>query len=272
MKKNILLLFILFSINVFGQVGIETQTPTEAFDINTGSMRIRDLPENNSTNAIYTTPSGTVSSNKDQSFNASKVLVTDNNGVLGLVNLGGSSSGSSNISFDHFLDLYGTITSSGQTVPLGQTVDVNGLNNIEITVPAGEKRLIQFRFSGFSRGDKWGASNAATPAGHGYFSLWNITDNLKEISAMTSFFSRDGGGFFSAPILARFNKIIVLDNSSDTNSKTWTFTVRYTAVSNNYSSTKDHRINFNNDSFIGKDSNDQEALTSRLFIYVYKLD
>src|SRR5690606_8565315 len=158
--------------------------PTEAFDINAGSMRIRDLPENNSTNAIYTTPSGTVSSNKDQSFNASTVLVTDNNRVLGLVDLGGSSSGSSNISFDHFLDLSGTITASRRAVSLGPTVGVNGLNDMQVTGPAGQTRVLQCRLSRSARGKNWRATNAAAPAGHGYLSLWNLTDNLKEISAI----------------------------------------------------------------------------------------
>src|SRR5690606_21897943 len=130
-------------------------------------MRIRDLPENKPTNAMYTTPSGTVSSNKDQSFNASKVLVTDNNGVVGLVNLGGSSSGSSNISFDPFLDLYATMRASGQTVPLGQAGAVDGRKHIEAPVRAGENRLLQFRFSGFARGTGWGDSNAGRSAGHG---------------------------------------------------------------------------------------------------------
>src|SRR5690606_27082464 len=55
---------------------------TESLDIN-GTLRIRDLPINGTTNAIFTTGENTSSSTRNQTFTATKMVVLDANGVLG---------------------------------------------------------------------------------------------------------------------------------------------------------------------------------------------
>lgn len=67
-----------------GKVGINTESPTETLQVS-GSMRIEVLPQNNATNAIYTKPDGTSSNSRDQAFTATKTLVVDANGVLGVI-------------------------------------------------------------------------------------------------------------------------------------------------------------------------------------------
>jgi len=67
-----------------GKVGINTPTPSETLDVN-GTERVRTLPQNGVSNAIYTKPDGTTSPNKDQTFTATKALVADDNGVIGSV-------------------------------------------------------------------------------------------------------------------------------------------------------------------------------------------
>src|SRR5690606_40738669 len=86
MKKYIfsVIAITVFSLLSFGQVGVNTQEPTEILDVN-GTMRVRDLPENGETNAIYTQPNGERSENKDQTFTATRTVVADNNGVLGYI-------------------------------------------------------------------------------------------------------------------------------------------------------------------------------------------
>ena len=66
------------------KVGFTTTTPTEIIDVN-GTARVRDIPANGNLNAIYTKPDGTVSTAKDQPFNATKTLVVDANGVVGSI-------------------------------------------------------------------------------------------------------------------------------------------------------------------------------------------
>lgn len=66
------------------KVGFTTTTPTEIIDVN-GTARVRDIPLNGNLNAIYTKPDGTVSTAKDQTFNAVKTLVVDANGVVGSI-------------------------------------------------------------------------------------------------------------------------------------------------------------------------------------------
>lgn len=67
-----------------GKVGINTENPTETLQIN-GSARITDLPINGTANSISTNANGTASESKNQSFNATKTLVVDNNGVVGAI-------------------------------------------------------------------------------------------------------------------------------------------------------------------------------------------
>lgn len=67
-----------------GNVGVNTGTPTEKFD-NSGITRLRNLPANGATNAIYTNSGGTASATQDQTFTATRTVVADANGVLGYV-------------------------------------------------------------------------------------------------------------------------------------------------------------------------------------------
>lgn len=84
MKKKLIPLvgLVVFALQAFGQVGVGTETPTESLDIN-GTLRIRDLPINGTTNAIFTTGENTSSSTRNQTFTATKMVVLDANGVLG---------------------------------------------------------------------------------------------------------------------------------------------------------------------------------------------
>jgi hypothetical protein len=65
-----------------GNIGIKTTAPTETFDV-AGNTRLRNLPANGATNAIYTQTNGTASATQNQTFTATKTVVADANGVLG---------------------------------------------------------------------------------------------------------------------------------------------------------------------------------------------
>lgn len=67
-----------------GNIGIQTNTPTERLD-NEGITRLRGLPLNGATNAIFTTSGGTASTTQNQTFTATRTLVADANGVVGYV-------------------------------------------------------------------------------------------------------------------------------------------------------------------------------------------
>lgn len=68
-----------------GQIGVGTIAPTEKLDVE-GIARVRDLPLNGTSNAIYTQSDGTGSSTQNQTFTATRTVVADANGVLGVVN------------------------------------------------------------------------------------------------------------------------------------------------------------------------------------------
>lgn len=86
MKKLTIFAAIVISSLAFSQVGINTDTPTETFDVN-GITRVRTLPNDGDINAIYTKPDGTKSTTKNQPFTATKTLVVDDNGVVGAVSM-----------------------------------------------------------------------------------------------------------------------------------------------------------------------------------------
>ena len=67
-----------------GKVGVNTDNPTETFQVD-GTVRITELPTNGADNVIYTDSNGNRSNNKDVSFEATKTVVVDKNGVLGTV-------------------------------------------------------------------------------------------------------------------------------------------------------------------------------------------
>lgn len=64
------------------KVGVNDRNPTEVLDVN-GTLRVRELPQNNQVNAHSTSASGAASAAKDQTFKASGELVVDKNGVVG---------------------------------------------------------------------------------------------------------------------------------------------------------------------------------------------
>lgn len=89
MKNNILYTFLaLYCCGVYSQtndnIGINTKAPTETIDVN-GTDRVRNLPINGQTNAIYTAPNGKASTTKNQTFNAVKTMVVDANGIMGTI-------------------------------------------------------------------------------------------------------------------------------------------------------------------------------------------
>lgn len=67
-----------------GNIGMNVANPTEKLD-NNGITRLRNLPANGTANAINTTPGGATSASQDQTFNATRTVVADANGVLGTV-------------------------------------------------------------------------------------------------------------------------------------------------------------------------------------------
>ncbi|MRJ09594.1 hypothetical protein EDL98_00620 [Ornithobacterium rhinotracheale] len=67
-----------------GKVGVNTDKPTETLQVD-GTLRVTDLPQNEAKNAINTNTRGEDAGAKNQTFNATKTLVVDANGVVGAV-------------------------------------------------------------------------------------------------------------------------------------------------------------------------------------------
>ena len=73
-----------------GNLGINTingtgsNNPTEKLDVN-GNVRIRTLPANGTANAHSTYTDGTMTATQNQTFTASRIVVSDDRGVLGYV-------------------------------------------------------------------------------------------------------------------------------------------------------------------------------------------
>lgn len=84
MIKKIFSLLCIVTYSLQAQVGVETDKPTETLHVN-GTTRVVELPLNGAINVINTKPDGTKSSAKDQSFEPTKTVVADDNGVLGYV-------------------------------------------------------------------------------------------------------------------------------------------------------------------------------------------
>lgn len=85
MRKHLCILGLLGCLGLqaqTGKVGINTETPTEIFDVN-GTVRVRSLPEEG-TAGIYTTGTNTAAANANQTFTPTKFVVADENGVLGV--------------------------------------------------------------------------------------------------------------------------------------------------------------------------------------------
>lgn len=124
-----------------GNVAINTTTPTEKLD-NNGITRLRTLPLSGTPNAINTTYTGTVSSSQNQTFNATRTVVADDNGVLGTVAGIPSDAGSSKVLV--IANAPGTQNIEGQFTPnaaIGdfsvESLDVhNAFTNNIFTVPS----------------------------------------------------------------------------------------------------------------------------------------
>lgn len=85
MKKYIIIISLLglvTSVNAqTGKVGINTSTPTETLEVK-GTARVSELPTHNAPNSIYGSTTATA---KGTTFVATKTVVADANGVLGVV-------------------------------------------------------------------------------------------------------------------------------------------------------------------------------------------
>ena len=69
--------------NVNAQIGVNTDFPTEVYDLN-GTVRIRSLPSVGTANSIYTTGTNTQSGiTPTQTFNGVNIVYSDANGVMG---------------------------------------------------------------------------------------------------------------------------------------------------------------------------------------------
>lgn len=102
-------------LKVNGRVAIGISIPTEQLHINGGNVRIQGLPLNGATNAINTTPSGSASPAQDQTFEATRTLVADNNGVVGYVQGAPSDAGTSKVLV--VANASGTQNVEGQVIP-----------------------------------------------------------------------------------------------------------------------------------------------------------
>lgn len=80
MRKILTLIGVVLAAGIYnaqGKVGIKTESPTETFDVQ-GTARIRELAPAGSDNSIYGGENA-----KNHSFEATKTIVADKNGVLG---------------------------------------------------------------------------------------------------------------------------------------------------------------------------------------------
>lgn len=91
MRKSICLLLGVLNLEVAysqqnsnGKVGVNTNIPTENLDIS-GRLRVRTLPNQNTTNAISTDTNGNGQETDNQTFSANSIVVADKNGVLGKI-------------------------------------------------------------------------------------------------------------------------------------------------------------------------------------------
>lgn len=129
-----------------GNIGIGTNTPTEKLDHN-GIARLRDLPLNGATNAINTTSGGSASASQDQTFTATRTVVSDANGVLGYVSGVPTQAGSSRVIVSAGVPGTQDIgnTNMALAVYSNEYIDVHSAwNNNVFTVPANMGGLYIF--------------------------------------------------------------------------------------------------------------------------------
>ena len=86
MKIN-LIIYILFCNLLFAQVGINTDNPTNTLDVN-GTMRVRDISDNNTSPYLLSTSSNGVIQKVDKNIYASSIeekSITINTGEIGII-------------------------------------------------------------------------------------------------------------------------------------------------------------------------------------------
>ncbi|WKS94864.1 hypothetical protein [Riemerella columbina] len=192
------------------RVGIATDSTTPATETLQvkGTARITDLPTNGAANAISTKPDGSLSTAKDQTFTATKTLVVDNNGVLGVVNsLPSKSSGLT-------LDKSYTIDTSSNTAKIDLSnindpkdlyvindITTQGTYSTNITLPPNQSndntaRVIKFYIV---RGNGFGSSSGAV-----YFS--NVSN--KDIRSTKGYSITNGKVMFGNNSASRWETII----------------------------------------------------------------
>lgn len=243
--KNILLLPVFFvSQIILAQVGINTDSPTKALDVN-GDMRIRNIPVTSSNNIEF--------------------LVKDDNGNINSVSSGFFSNSVSGVLSNIFY-LQGT---SLVTINLGSTVSVPGLT-FNYTVKKGEKKILLFTINGSVRG---AAAAAAGAAGQGIFGLFD-ENNVKITSGYANFsdIAIANDRLLNAPFPVSFQKQVIIDNSTGSSDITKTYVVKYAAWATITTDTnKAQVVNFIPSSFAGY-ANDTESLLSKMTVLVFNMN
>lgn len=124
-----------------GKVGIQTNNPTETLDVK-GTVRVQNLPENGSSGSISTPRVNT-------DFNATKTVVVDENGVLGVVD------GTPVTKLPSSPEIPKTIQYVTKTVLINENTPTNSeikLGNIVVrfngTEPRGGEESVSFKLIG----------------------------------------------------------------------------------------------------------------------------
>lgn len=256
-----------------GKVGINTSTPTETLDVK-GTLRVEDIPASG-TGKIY---NGT--NTKGTTFNAKGLVATDNNGNIGKLPAGTqgqvlSQGANDQPVWSEIKHLTGTIAEAFYvegTAPLniasGGQADVPGVTQT-ITVPAGKRQKIQITVTGYVTGTSGADQNA-----QGAFNLFQ--DGTKISSAYAGYVtSVDGTANVGGQTVAKRGLMLLpfpatIIKSVELNAGTYTFKVGVRSWSGAM------RVNNNPAtaplSYTGADSNDNEAMLTKMQILVYNVD
>ena len=256
-----------------GKVGINTSTPTETLDVK-GTLRIEDLPASG-TGKIY---NGT--NTKGTTFNAKGLVATDNNGNIGKLPAGTQgqvlSQGANNQPvWSEIKQFTGTIAdafyvedSTALDIASGGQADVPGVTQT-ITVPAGKKQKMLITVTGYVTGTSGADQNA-----QGAFNLFQ--NGTKISSAYAGYVtSVDGTATISGQTVAKRGLMLLpfpatIIKSVELNAGTYTFKVGVRSWSGAM------RVNNNPAtaplSYTGADSNDNEAMLTKMQILVYNVD
>lgn len=246
MKKHIILLALAIGYHTNAQVGIETDKPTEALDIN-GIIRVRSLPTDGATNAIRTNPDGTASSTNNQTFTATKMVVADNNGVLGVVNRKPST--------HRLVEIYSSLAQNKVTVDVSNSGSYGkwNSNNTDlgisqlVTVPAGSKYHIIIDYDIPIGTDLVGATTL-----YGFYGV-SFTKNNTEVPMGSRKYTipqpsgindPNNGGISGSRMVSVSGKYIdVIDNTNSTSNKIVTYKLNgYIEI---YKNDKVKNIHFN---------------------------